>query len=256
MDVHVQKWKNFLKESYDKAKLYVFDFDDTIIKSTAPIVHTPTGKSMSTDEFEQFKELNPEVRSEEFDFSAFKDMVQGNTFDKTVDIMVSAANSGYSVVILTARSDAAPVKDFVSSNIGLNIPVIAINNPEFQSIGDTDPERKASWIKQQMLSGYNQVEYYEDSDKNIAAVQNLRYDQEMPPNSKIFIYKVVGTPENTKFLQKEIEIYQKKVRSGHKKDKGDYLAHGGQETASGGGPYRKKPSLKRAKSAPPGAGGV
>ena len=255
MEAYTKNWNNYLKEANSRT-LYVFDFDDTIIKSTAPIVHTPTGQSMSTEEFEHFKELNPEVRSEDFDFSAFKEMVQGHTFDKTVDIMLDASSGGMSVVILTARSDPKPVQDFMLEQFGLNLPVIAVNEPSLVDMAPTDPERKALWIKNQLMSGYNNVIFYEDSDKNIAAVQNLRFDEEIPRNSKIYIYKVVGTPENTQFLQKEVEIYQKKVRSGHPKDKSDYLTHGGQETGAGGGPYAKKMSMKRAKSAPPGAGGV
>lgn len=255
MNSFTKKWNSYLNEQSNR-ELYVFDFDDTIVRSTAPIVHVPSGQSLTSEEFETFKEMNPEVRSEDFDFSAFKEMVQGHTFDKTVDVILSAAERKAPIVILTARSDPAPVRDFMIDNFGLNIPVVAINDPQNISLADTDPQRKAAWIKSQIMSGYNKILYYEDSDQNIAAVQDLRNDEEIPRNAMISIYKVVGTPNNSKFLQKEVELYQRKVRTGHPKDKSDYLTHGGQDTEAGGGPYKGKMSMKRAKSAPPGAGGV
>lgn len=50
--------------------------------------------------------------------------------------------------------------------------------------------------------------------------------------------------------------FQKIARANHKKWKIRLLSHGGQKADSGGGPYKEKPDYNRAKSAPPGFGGL
>ena len=50
----------------------------------------------------------------------------------------------------------------------------------------------------------------------------------------------------------ELERYQRKVRRGHTAMKRRLIGYGGNKNVS---PYSKKPSMKRAKSAPAGAGG-
>ena len=248
-------WKSFLNEKTDK-KIYIFDFDGTLALDDAKVQVKSTGEELNPKEFEQYRELNPEIRDEDFDFSAFEGMVGGNTYEKTAKILVNALEKGQNVVILTARTNPEPVKQFLLDNFGAKLPVIAVNSPDYRLLGDSDPIRKANWIKKQILSGVNTIYYYEDSDNNIAEVQKLRYDDEISDkNVKIFIYKVIGTPGNAKIVQKEEEENQKKVKSKHRRMKTALIKPGGQKTSAGGGPYKKKPEYKRSKSAPAGAGG-
>lgn len=53
----------------------------------------------------------------------------------------------------------------------------------------------------------------------------------------------------------EVEKYQKAVKSKHKRLKFRLLGHGNKKAAKKGAPFSEKPSYKRSKSAPPGAGG-
>lgn len=57
-----------------------------------------------------------------------------------------------------------------------------------------------------------------------------------------------------KYLDEQTEPYQKAVRKGHSAGKKELIGLGDEETDAGGGPFKKKPSMKRSKSAPPAAG--
>ena len=54
----------------------------------------------------------------------------------------------------------------------------------------------------------------------------------------------------------EIEKFQKRVQSKHRRLKSKLIGKGNQNPGCGGSPYTNKPDKGRAKSAPPGAGGV
>ena len=252
-----RNWKNFLiEEDKPKNTLYAFDFDNTLVSNNGRIYLKDPRTALTQIQFDDFKRKNKHLSDEDFDFSAFEGMVGGNTYEKTAKILVNALEKGQNVVILTARTNPEPVKQFLLDNFGAKLPVIAVNSPDYRLLGDSDPIRKANWIKKQILSGVNTIYYYEDSDNNIAEVQKLRYDDEISDkNVKIFIYKVIGTPGNAKIVQKEEEEYQKKVKSKHRRMKTALIKPGGQKTSAGGGPYKKKPEYKRSKSAPAGAGG-
>ena len=60
--------------------------------------------------------------------------------------------------------------------------------------------------------------------------------------------------EKIKQLREHSEPYQKAVRKGHEQAKKELIGLGDEETEAGGGPFKKKPSMKRSKSAPPAAG--
>jgi hypothetical protein len=249
-------WNSFLNEKVEK-KIYIFDFDGTLALDDTKVQVKKTGEELGPKEYERYRELNPEIRAEDFDFSAFEGMISGNTYEKTAKILTDVLENGQNVVILTARSNPEPVKQYLSTNIGANVPVIAVNSPDYALLGDSDATKKANWIKKQILSGVDTVYFYEDSDNNIAEVQKLRYDDEISDkNVKIFIYKVIGTPGNAKIVQKEVEEYQKDVKRKHMRNKSALIKVGGQKTSAGGGPYSKKAEYKRSKSAPAGAGGT
>ena len=74
------------------------------------------------------------------------------------------------------------------------------------------------------------------------------------PEKKFKIYLSQG-PDEVKTYDRltELERYQRKVRRGHMKMKRRLIGKGRQ--ARGSSPYSKRPSFKRAKSAPAGAGG-
>ncbi len=93
--------------------------------------------------------------------------------------------------------------------------------------------------------------------KTLVDMRNMSYDKLMSLNgSPEKMFKVyLSTREKNKSYNRlnELERHQRKIRRGHSKMKRRLIGQGPQRKASS--PYSKKPSMKRAKSAPPGAGG-
>ena len=93
--------------------------------------------------------------------------------------------------------------------------------------------------------------------KTLVDMRNMSYDKLMSLNgSPEKMFKVyLSTREKSKSYNRlnELERYQRKIRRGHSKMKRRLIGRGPQN--KGSNPYSKKPSMKRAKSAPPGAGG-
>jgi len=76
--------------------------------------------------------------------------------------------------------------------------------------------------------------------------------------SKLKIFVGAGPNDDSKVFDslQEIEKFQKRVQSKHKRLKTRLIGKGNQNPGCGGSPYTNKPDKGRAKSAPPGAGGV
>ena len=76
--------------------------------------------------------------------------------------------------------------------------------------------------------------------------------------SKLKIFVDASENDNKKGFDslQEIEKFQKRVQSKHKRLKSKLIGKGNQNPGCGGSPYTNKPNKGRAKSAPPGAGGV
>ena len=93
--------------------------------------------------------------------------------------------------------------------------------------------------------------------KTLIDMRNMSYDKLMSLNGnpeKMFKVYLSTREKNKSFNRlNELERYQRKVKRGHMKMKRRIIGTGKQ--TKGSSPYKKKPSFKRAKSAPPGAGG-
>lgn len=76
--------------------------------------------------------------------------------------------------------------------------------------------------------------------------------------SKLKIFVDASENDNKKGFDslQEIEKFQKRVQRKHKRLKSKLIGKGNQNPGCGGSPYTNKPNKGRAKSAPPGAGGV
>ena len=92
--------------------------------------------------------------------------------------------------------------------------------------------------------------------KSLIDVRNQSYDKMMSINGdpekmfKVYLDKRKKTKTYNRLT--ELERYQRKVRRGHSGMKRRLIGYGGNKNTS---PYTKRASFKRAKSAPPGAGG-
>jgi len=146
-------------------KLRVFDFDDTLVKTSSfiYITHADGKKSkLNPAQYAVYKERP----GDEFDYSDFKKVSNPKLIKGYFGLLkrISAADGGRKIFILTARSAYKPVYDFIR-NLG-------IRNLEVVALGDANPEKKADWIEAKVKDeGYDDVFFVDDSLPNVNAVK-------------------------------------------------------------------------------------
>ena len=185
MKLLLENWRQYIKENEAKPKLRVFDFDDTIAKSDSNIyITTDTGQQivMTPTEYATHK-VNPDY---EYDFSEFDEVINPREIKQITNIIRNALNAGTEereIAILTARAPEAegPIRDYLDS-IGLDTSMIT-----FVLLGSSDPKDKADWIADRIESGANDVLFFDDSGKNVKAVESLSDEY---PDVKIRARKV------------------------------------------------------------------
>jgi hypothetical protein len=174
-----------INEELSEKRLRIFDFDDTLVITDAKIFvnNILTGKNfiLSPGEFAVYEKNE----GDEFDFSEFQKLVNPRAIIWTGKIIRNIYKkygpSGF--VILSARTSAAPIHQFLEDAEMPGIEIVALNN--------ADPNAKAQkvdeWITQRNI---DVVEFFDDSPKNIAAVKALNIKH---PNVKIIGRHVVHT---------------------------------------------------------------
>lgn len=185
----------------------VFDFDETvaITDSVIHVVDKESGerkRSFTPDEYAVKFGTGEESLSstEEFDYSEFDDVDPGSTKTTEVfEILKNVVECGVTAAaILTARGPEARqgIKDFLSK-LNVNLQVI-------DTVNTSSPAAKATKFR-----GYakqfnpSTMHFYEDSDPNRAAVEN------MVRSSKDF---------------EGIDVFIHNVKKGEKQDSGHVLA--------------------------------
>ena len=158
-----------LKEEIRKSKkLVIFDFDDTLVKTTSKVKmkkHTGEEQHLTPAEYAVY-EKHPE---DQFDYSDFTKVVDPKPISSMIEKLKSEVNNGSHVVILTARGPAAApkIKKYLNRQIKKTIPVIAL--------GDSNPSLKAIEILKFASKGsYDEIEFYDDSEKNINAANDIK----------------------------------------------------------------------------------
>jgi len=185
MKLLLENWRKYLNENKAKPKLRVFDFDDTIAKSDSNIyITTDTGQQivMTPTEYATHK-VNPDY---EYDFSEFDEVINPREIKQITNIIRNALNAGTEgreIAILTARAPEAekPIRDYLES-IGLDTSMIT-----FVLLGSSNPQDKADWVANRIENGAVDVLFFDDSGKNVKAVQAL---ESMYPMVKIKARKV------------------------------------------------------------------
>ena len=156
-----------LKDLLLEKKLRVFDFDDTLVKTKAKVyITTGSGKKrvFTPGEWAVYKP-NP---NDKFDFSEFDgELLEPKQIKPIMKVFnnVVKASGTRKINILTARGNYKPVKKFLT-DIGYGgIFVITLNSG--------NPQKKADWIESQIKKGYDDILFFDDSNKNINAVKAL-----------------------------------------------------------------------------------
>ena len=119
---------------------------------------------------------------DDFDYSDFQKLIDPQEIKWTVQVLRNIVAAGSEAVILTARAHQGPVLQFLQDAGLPPLEVIALANSE--------PQKKADYIAMRIeQDDLDFVEFFDDSPKNVAAVQAL---QSSYPNTKIISRQVVG----------------------------------------------------------------
>ena len=149
----------------------VFDFDDTLAKTSSKILVTmPDGKTMKIDATRFAKDsADLEAAGAKFDFSEFNQVIDGKK-GPLADLALKRQDKFGSkdIFVLTARpqESAYAIHAFLKG-IGLEIPIENITGLE-----DGRPQAKADWVISKAAEGYNDFYFADDAYKNVKAVQD------------------------------------------------------------------------------------
>ena len=159
--------KEPVSEGKSIKKLRVFDFDDTLahIKALIRITHQDGSKEELTPA--EYAVYNPQP-GDKFNFSDFNKVIrQAHPIENNVQDLIRSYNDPTEkTTILTARMLGYPVKKYLRDEFGIE--------PYVVGLGSADPMDKARWIEQQIHKGYNDIEFRDDSKKNVDAVATLQ----------------------------------------------------------------------------------
>jgi hypothetical protein len=155
--------------------LYIFDFDDTLVDSGAKV---KVVRADGTEDFyssrkyrdydQKYKRAGDELHFNEFDVFPPEASIIQDTWDKFTAALSSAGPRN--VMILTARANPVPVRDFLVQS-GIN-PL-----PAIEAVGDSNPDAKKRKVAEYIARlGITDVYLWEDSPNNIRAIETLTDD--------------------------------------------------------------------------------
>lgn len=158
--------------------LYVFDMDDTLIKSEACITYEDavTGKNvrLSTAEYNKISHIikeHPELYKK-LSFKEFNDycLLKNAISLPMYKVMKALYQAGQPVAILTSREDSVMVSEFFQKVCEIKIPeshIICINeNKKYRNNKISDAElKKEAIIKLHKIEGYTTFIIYDDCDE-------------------------------------------------------------------------------------------
>lgn len=148
-------------------KLRVFDFDDTLVRTNSFVrLRKPGGEQVRMTPAEYA--LYSPMPDDDLDFEDFKTLKNPTEISWTLNILRSVVRTGGDAIILTARGDEAKphIEEFLRS---VGVPGI-----EVVTLGDSNPMMKAAHVAARIEEfGYNFVEFFDDSVKNVRAVERM-----------------------------------------------------------------------------------
>lgn len=169
------KLKDILDEMISRSlfveskKLRVFDFDDTLVKTTSYIYVKNNGKERKLTPG-QYAVYN-ERPGDEFDFRDFHSVQNPQEFKKVTKVLrrILDKNRGEGVWILTARPPGiqSHIHNYLK-DIGINykIPVVGLQS--------NNPKDKADWVEKMIDNGgYDDIYFADDSVKNVEAMKSM-----------------------------------------------------------------------------------
>ena len=155
-----------VKEAQGQKKLRVFDFDDTLVHVDATIYITHKDGSKEGLTPAEYAVYVPQ-EGDTFNFSEFSSVIKkAKPLESNIQDLIKSYNDPTEkTTILTARLLGYPVKKYLKDEFNIE--------PYVVGLGSSDPQDKARWIESQIKKGYNDIEFRDDSKKNVDAVADL-----------------------------------------------------------------------------------
>ena len=169
-----------MRAKFVTRKAYIFDWDDTLVKTDAKVKVFKKGKFsryLTPEEF-NFYDKQPD---EELDLSDFKDprfIINARKFKMwpalyNISNAVQQGRSNSDIFILTARSDHA--KSAIHTYLTKNHVFVPIEN--IMTIGDDKGEIHIPTVKKEILkdikSKYDDVIFFDDNPENIKMASEI-----------------------------------------------------------------------------------
>jgi hypothetical protein len=165
----LKKYLQELKlEIHELNQLRIFDFDDTLAltQSKVTISHADGTKSiLGTGEYAVYNRK----KGDKFDFCQFDNLDNPKMIKWTARILkkIFTKHGKECCVILTARHNGEPIREFLHAAGFDGIEVVAL--------ASGDPQAKADWIHHAIVQrGLEFIEFFDDSHRNISAVNQIR----------------------------------------------------------------------------------
>ena len=163
-------------QTKDVRHLWVFDFDDTLVKTDAMIHVTSSAGAvfhLTPGEFAVYDKQVGDV----FDYTDFQQLINPRlvSWMNRIFHAVCSTHGCSQAVILSARSYEAPIRQFLHE--------MGLDGVEAVALDSSDPNSKASWIDERIKrDSLKRVDFFDDSHKNVDAVKAL---QQQHPDVKI-----------------------------------------------------------------------
>jgi FMN phosphatase YigB (HAD superfamily) len=158
----------------ESKKLRIFDMDDTLVKTDSYIYVTHKSGRRSKLTPGQYAVYTPKP-GDEFDYTDFDSLKNPKIIKAYFEVLRKTASKNDTVYVLTARANYRPLKQFIDDTGIRNVYVVAL--------GDSNPDKKADWIENEIIKNrYDDIYFIDDSPKNIDAVRRRLRDY---PNVKV-----------------------------------------------------------------------
>jgi FMN phosphatase YigB (HAD superfamily) len=152
-------------------KLYVFDFDDTLVRDNANIYLVKKDGSKVVITPSEYH--NVHLQDEEtIDVEEFDDVTNPYVFEEMMALLKKHEKDA---AILTARSNGTTVQKYLL-DLGIDVPVFAVGvmSPTKNAIG-VNAKKKAAWISRVVSAmGLTYVEFWDDNKANIEEFEKLK----------------------------------------------------------------------------------
>jgi len=227
MKLLLENWRKFITEMEEPiTTLRIFDFDETIAHTRSETrVKAPDGSEATLSDQQEFEEyMNAAAAREgieafdavdalmelgyEIDLSDFSIVKDPEEITIITDIMREFPPDSKTYIMTARRGKSlGPILDYLEE-IGIDSSQVRPIATQGESKGDVIVHMIGQKLMPDGKSNINRVEYYEDSEKNIADVlqkvcENPDLDEIKPLDFQLIINKVIG--HNNKYRLQPIE---------------------------------------------------